>query len=287
MASVYLQSAASQAQCFRLTQLHKDKSLKYFPCEDFGTEAVEVVPGQLVKLIGVKTDHASFLSWFRISQVSRHFPRAFWCTGCVQLTSIKGGFAYDALLAVLQQETLQAQPVRLTCFPRKMEQAIGEKLVAGGWFLDPHSYQTVLAVVEVDGQVEWGLYPRHLHYLQQPDEPSRLPAGCSHAVGKLAEAVDAIGWDMSQVKLAVDLGAAPGSWTSFMAKSAKRVLAVDPASMDDSLLALHNVVHLQTRAPEDETRRSGKNVWNAGWVMHLALLGLFGFWPIQDVKERF
>ena len=83
-----------------------------------------------------------------------------------------------------------------------------EGLVERGCQLDPHSYKTVLAAVELDGCVEWGLYPRHLHYQQQPDEPSRLPAGCSHAVGKLAEAVDAVGWDMSKVKVAVDLGRA-------------------------------------------------------------------------------
>lgn len=81
-----------------------------------------------------------------------------------------------------------------------------EALTAVGWSLDPHSYKTVLTAVELDGWLDWGLHPGHLHHLQLPDEPSRLPAGCSHAVGKLAEAVDAIGWDMRKVKVAVDLG---------------------------------------------------------------------------------
>ena len=77
-----------------------------------------------------------------------------------------------------------------------------------GWHLDPHRYNSVLAAVVCNGAVDWGIFPGHLHYLQPPDEPCRLLPGVSHAVGKLSEAVEVVGWDMSQVKVAVDLGMA-------------------------------------------------------------------------------
>lgn len=38
MVCVYLQSAASQAQCFRLTQMYENKSLQVFPMEGYGVQ---------------------------------------------------------------------------------------------------------------------------------------------------------------------------------------------------------------------------------------------------------
>ncbi|KAK9839551.1 hypothetical protein WJX84_002829 [Apatococcus fuscideae] len=204
MVTVYLQSAGSQAQCYRLVQLHKDRVLSYFPFSGFGTEASEVAPSKsgakLVKLIGV------------------------------QLLLEEGQPLNDALFDHLQCLPIPKEPVRLLCFPKALEAAVGERL---GWHLDPHRYNSVLAAVVCNGAVDWGICPGHLHYLQPPDEPCRLLPGVSHAVGKLSEAVEVVGWDMSQVKVAVDLGAAPGSWTAFLAGHADRVLAADPAALDD------------------------------------------------------
>ncbi len=45
-------------------------------------------------------------------------------------------------------------------------------------------------------------------------------------------------------------GAAPGSWTAYLAVHAAKVLAVDPAAMDEEVTSLPNVTHLQACAPE-------------------------------------
>ena len=42
----------------------------------------------------------------------------------------------------------------------------------------------------------------------------------------------------------VDVGAAPGGWSSFMADHSTQVIAVDPAEMDPRVLQLPNVTHL-------------------------------------------
>ena len=57
-------------------------------------QAVEVVPGQLVKLAHVRVDFEGFLDWFRTSHVSRHFLRVYWCTSQVQLTRKEGKLSY-------------------------------------------------------------------------------------------------------------------------------------------------------------------------------------------------
>ncbi|CAN0550748.1 unnamed protein product, partial [Laminaria digitata] len=43
----------------------------------------------------------------------------------------------------------------------------------------------------------------------------------------------------------IDVGASPGGWTSYLAPRCRRVLAVDPAEMESSVLALPNVVHVR------------------------------------------
>ncbi|CAN0380229.1 unnamed protein product, partial [Hapterophycus canaliculatus] len=42
----------------------------------------------------------------------------------------------------------------------------------------------------------------------------------------------------------IDIGSAPGGWTSFLASKCRRVLSVDPAELDPAILALPNVVHV-------------------------------------------
>lgn len=41
----------------------------------------------------------------------------------------------------------------------------------------------------------------------------------------------------------IDVGAAPGSWSGWLAGRARRVVAVDPAQLSADVLALPNVIH--------------------------------------------
>lgn len=58
--------------------------------------------------------------------------------------------------------------------------------------------------------------------------PSGWPAGAGRYVG-------------------VDVGAAPGGWTRFLALACSTVYAIDPADMDPDVLALPNVTHIKGR----------------------------------------
>lgn len=43
----------------------------------------------------------------------------------------------------------------------------------------------------------------------------------------------------------LDIGAAPGGWTSFLSNQVKKVIAVDPAEMDPIVLKNENVIQLK------------------------------------------
>ncbi|MFC5453073.1 SAM-dependent methyltransferase [Paenibacillus aestuarii] len=58
----------------------------------------------------------------------------------------------------------------------------------------------------------------------------------SRAKFKLLEAEQRFGLDFSCARAALDIGAAPGGWTSFLLERGLRVTAIDPAAMHPSLL---------------------------------------------------
>ncbi len=76
--------------------------------------------------------------------------------------------------------------------------------------------------------------------------PARLHK--NRALVKLLEFVS--GREVEFPDTVVDLGAAPGGWSSFAAQVAERVLAVDPARLEERVRELDNVHHLRVTAQE-------------------------------------
>ncbi len=72
----------------------------------------------------------------------------------------------------------------------------------------------------------------------------------SRAEYKLLEAFEVFGIDLGNFRTAIDLGAAPGGWTKTLVESGLRVLAVDPAELDERLLENKNVVHHRLMAED-------------------------------------
>ncbi len=70
----------------------------------------------------------------------------------------------------------------------------------------------------------------------------------SRAEFKLKEAVDYFGIDASGLKLALDIGAAPGGWSNYMAKQGAKVIAVDNAALAYEKLDMRRIVHIPKRA---------------------------------------
>lgn len=64
---------------------------------------------------------------------------------------------------------------------------------------------------------------------------AQLPEQISRAEFKLLEAVETFGVSLPERGDALDLGAAPGGWTRLLRDAGMRVVAVDPARLDDRL----------------------------------------------------
>lgn len=72
----------------------------------------------------------------------------------------------------------------------------------------------------------------------------------SRAAFKLLEAEQTFGLPLTRFASALDLGAAPGGWTSVLLERGLRVTAVDPAAMDESLYDHPMLRHLRQNAAE-------------------------------------
>lgn len=76
----------------------------------------------------------------------------------------------------------------------------------------------------------------------------------SRAKFKLLEAEKTLGIPFSSFHNAVDIGAAPGGWTSFLLERGLQVTAVDPAKMNPSLLGHPNLKYVSKNAGDVKFR---------------------------------
>ncbi|WP_425472242.1 SAM-dependent methyltransferase [Saccharibacillus brassicae] len=76
----------------------------------------------------------------------------------------------------------------------------------------------------------------------------------SRAKFKLLEAEREFGLDLSAYRSAVDIGAAPGGWTSLLLERGLKVTAVDPAKLHPSLLKMPNLTYIRKNASEIKFR---------------------------------
>lgn len=72
----------------------------------------------------------------------------------------------------------------------------------------------------------------------------------SRAKFKLLEAEIAFGLDFTQYRTAIDVGAAPGGWTSLLLERGVKVTAIDPAKLDAGLLKHPNLTFHKKNAGE-------------------------------------
>lgn len=84
-----------------------------------------------------------------------------------------------------------------------------------------------------------------VHYKKDESDISR-------AKFKLMEAIDVFNLDMSKVHNALDLGAAPGGWTSVLLEHNVSVTAVDTGDMDPRLNKYKNYTFIKANASEVE-----------------------------------
>ncbi|GAB4820046.1 hypothetical protein N2152v2_007092 [Parachlorella kessleri] len=138
--------------------------------------------------------------------------------------------------------------LRVQCEPRDLEAWLVSQLVDRVQ-LHPVKYAHAMHVLHCEGRYRFSAQPGSLLFRTSPTMAPRVGGDrLSKAAGKLAEALE-VAQFQSNSGLAVDLGAAPGGWTAFLAKRVRRVVAIDPAPLDPRALQ-HNVTHLACRAEQ-------------------------------------
>lgn len=145
--------------------------------------------------------------------------------------------------------------IRLQFYPRKLEASLLSKLPSHV-NLHPVVFTDVLYVVQMPSPpvYRWWYAPASTLF-QNPFDKGSRQAFCttdavSRAAGKIWECIIAAGLSPTDVGNVVDVGAAPGGWTTYLSTQAKRVIAVDPAEMSPKATARDNVVHLQCKVEE-------------------------------------
>lgn len=152
--------------------------------------------------------------------------------------------------------------------------------------------------------VGWGLYSieQYKKTISRPGDGDRLPKfelNFNRAELKMAEAIQLLsenemGNIFSDHLLAVDVGAAPGGWTGFLANYPKKisVIAIDPAELDPAVEGLDNVLHLKHKAEvvSDENgkllARSGKELVGDKWRDKFRLLVCDANMDIRDTVRE-
>ena len=227
------------------------------------------------QLIFLRTPHPSALlhTAQRDSLINRHFFAVFTSRDTTR-------HEQRLLLPFAAAPPGSVQAVRVQCWPKAVSDDVLRVLTAGGVQTDRRVFSHVLFVVFAYSRFHSALetaehHYAHIHQRLDANIPSAasaavspaLPAsspvvvtnGCSpsfsavvsRAYYKLKEVVALEPWLLStpQQQRAVDIGSAPGGWTSFLANAGcDRVLSVDPGEL---LTAAHpRVVHVRKRIEE-------------------------------------
>lgn len=140
---------------------------------------------------------------------------------------------------------------QLTATKQQLKQALDEALTAAGATSVVQQPQLIIALFAHEGQLLAG-------FATPPEMGSDWPGGAirfqreegqvSRAKFKLLEAEKVFGLDYSQYGSAIDVGAAPGGWTSLLLERGLKVTAIDPAAMDERIVHHPRLTHLRMNA---------------------------------------
>jgi len=165
----------------------------------------------------------------------------------------------------------------------------------------PTNFSHIISAVLMDNEVVgWGIFTQqeYRQIICRPGDGDRSPVfelNFNRAELKIAEAVQHLTESeekntFGEELLAVDVGAAPGGWTGFLANMANNVavIAVDPAELSEKVMEKDNVEHLKVKA-EVASENGGKLLDLAGmklvgnkWRKKLRLLVCDANMDIRD-----
>lgn len=147
----------------------------------------------------------------------------------------------DGVHAVLAKLKKPKSAVKLECFDwnsrhgfsaKDIEVAMGERLEKEGWEIDIREPKTLVYIIIADMQCYVGSVKFEPKLFLNPlRHYKNLSSGISRAELKLVQAFDVFGIKLKKNGVALDLGAAPGGWSVYLAKQGYKVVAVDNGAL--------------------------------------------------------
>ncbi len=130
---------------------------------------------------------------------------------------------------------------------------ISANLVKKGYKLDVKNCQQVISIYFADkiAYVGVGLVEYNLSKFKGGEPHYRVDDSLvCRAECKMLEVFDTFDFKTDKIKLACDLGAAPGGWSLALAERGIKVCSIDPADMDKRVLKNKNIKHFKTTSQE-------------------------------------
>ena len=184
-------------------------------------------------------------------------------------------------------------PLRLECFDvnckngysaKDIEVAMGTELEKQGYNIDLDSAKTLAYCVLMDSRCYWGRVDlaTHPHGFIDPFRENKEKK-VSRAEFKIMEAFREFG--IAAPKVAIDIGAAPGGWSLFLAKKGASVVAIDSGKLEYGKIRKEGVT---TRAVKDLRKlKIDKNSLKPRSIVHL-VCGLDKAYPaLRGLKADF
>jgi len=179
--------------------------------------------------------------------------------------SVTDGF--ENFLLYLEKFLPANARVRLHCYPTRLSQQLLDKFDLSQMLKEkdvtffPTNPSHLLTAISLDNQkVYWGLYTEaeYREYIARPGDGNRdyiHDTNFNKAQAKVAEALQELSPEEKEYifqdegSLVVDVGAAPGGWTQYLANQSQiSVIAIDPGELDDQISRLPNVRHIKMKA---------------------------------------
>ncbi len=128
------------------------------------------------------------------------------------------------------------------------EVRIGQAIEKHGFVADLASPDTMFYAVFLAGNVLVCRLGNVAPALDAFRRFNNIKGKVSRAEYKLVEAIEHFKVNTSEIKSALDIGAAPGGWTKVISKMGVHVTAIDSAKLDRSLLSSKMVTHIRKKA---------------------------------------
>lgn len=233
--------------------MHVREGNSMVACEGLGRDASEEGAlsrkrgAALVRIRGCTCTPTEFLEAMKASRAINYIIRVyFFPEKGIQGSKTEVMGHLRAMQAPLDKVRIQTSPPELG---KEVQDLLEEK-----WELDPREYRLTLSVVRLGDAYHCSMLPGKCMYRQPHNEPASTKGGPSRAVRKLQEAMELCNIKLPPGFTAIDLGAAPGSWTSYLVQcGAKQVFAIDPAQLNSAVADMPQVVHIPKPAQNSLT----------------------------------